>query len=95
MEPKQLVIEFLSNVAAALILAVIFAKCPVSKGMAALIGLAVGLYGWISIEVSYWNWYHFPADFEFAALVEQAVGGLLSGLAVALVLGKKRPAPVI
>lgn len=93
MEPKQLAIEFVSNVLAALVLAILFAKWPVSKMTAGLIGLGVGFYGWMSIVVSYWNWFGFPADFSLAALVEQAVGGFVSGIAIALVLGRRRTQP--
>lgn len=90
MEPKQLIIEFVSNVLAAFVLALLFAKWPVSKMTAGIIGLGVGFYGWMSILVSYWNWYGFPADFTFAALVEQAVGGFLTGVVIAMVIGKRR-----
>ena len=93
MEPKQLVIEFVSNVICAFVLALILARWPVSKGTAAILGLGVGLYGWMSIEVSYWNWFGYPPEFTFASAVEQIVGGLLTGLIVALVLGKRKPQP--
>ncbi|HUN82576.1 MAG TPA: hypothetical protein VMV81_13815 [Phycisphaerae bacterium] len=93
METSQLVIEFVSNVICAFVLALILARWPVSKGTAAILGLGVGLYGWMSIEVSYWNWYGYPAEFTFASAVEQIVGGLLTGLIVALVLGKRKPQP--
>ena len=95
MTPKLLINECVSNILAAFILALIFSRWPVSKMTAGLLGLGIGVYGWISIVFSYWNWYGFPGSFSFAALVEQAVGGFLSGIAIALVLGRKRQPAVI
>jgi hypothetical protein len=46
----------------------------------------IGIVGWISIDVSYWNWYRFPTSYVADALIEQAVGWFLSGLAMAFVL---------
>lgn len=46
----------------------------------------MGLFGWMSISVSYWNWYGFPLDFTIAAGIEEAVGWLLAGLALAAII---------
>ena len=93
METSQLIMEFLTNILAAFILALIVSWRPMSMKMAGLVGACVGLYGWVSISASYWNWFGFPADFSLAALVEQVVGGLLSGVAIAMTLGKRRTQP--
>ena len=55
--------------------------------------MAVGLMGvfeWLDINVSYWNWYKFPTAFTVASLVEQLIGWTLAGLVMALIL---RPRP--
>jgi len=39
--------------------------------------------------VPYWNWYRFPASFALAALVEQLLGWLLAGAAMAWWLGRQ------
>lgn len=43
----------------------------------------LGLFAWISISLSYWNWYAFPADFVVAEGIDQVAGWFLAGLAVA------------
>ena len=90
MSPKQLVVEFITNVIAALILAVLLARWRTTIGGGAIIGLAIGFFGWVSIEASYWNWYGYPSNYELAALIEQCGGGFIGGLVVALVLGKPK-----
>lgn len=86
--PKQLGTEFASNVLAALLLAVVLARLRTGALAGGLFGLVLGVYGWMSIEASYWNWHDYPCAFATASLIEQAVGGLLSGLAIALVIGR-------
>jgi len=48
-----------------------------------------GLFAWLSIDVSYWNWYGFPTAYVLASLVDQVGGFLLAGLAIAWIV---RPA---
>jgi hypothetical protein len=56
----------------------------------AAVGL-LGLFEWLDINVSYWNWYKFPTAYTLAALVEQLVGWTLAGLVMALILrGRSR-----
>ena len=45
-----------------------------------------GLVGWLSISVSYWNWFKFPADFTGAAAIEQVVSWLLAGILIAAIV---------
>ena len=49
-----------------------------------------GLAAWLSIEVSYWNWYGFPANYALAQLIDQVGGFLVAGLLVAKIV---RPVP--
>ena len=63
MSPKQLGIELASNVAAALVVGMILIFAAVSWGRGVIISTLVGLSGWLSINVSYWDWYGFPDKF--------------------------------
>jgi hypothetical protein len=45
-------------------------------------------FAWLSTMVPYWNWYRFPLDFTWAALIEQLVGWLIAGAAMAWWLGR-------
>jgi hypothetical protein len=94
MSAAQLGAEFASNVLAALLLAIILARVPAGRAGRMLLGGAMGIFAWASIDVSYWNWYRFPGAFTRAQSIEQGVGGLVTGLAIALVLGRsgRRPA---
>jgi hypothetical protein len=86
MSPKTLGIEFASNVVASLLgcmmLALVGGRYPAR--VAALV--LAGLMGWASTNVSYWNWYGFPTDFTVAAGIEEVVGWLIAGLAMAAIV---------
>ncbi|HEY4125095.1 MAG TPA: hypothetical protein VGM36_10805 [Rhizomicrobium sp.] len=43
----------------------------------------------IAVNVSYWNWYGFPADFTLAAIIMELVSGVFAGAAIAWWLGRK------
>ncbi|HET9767953.1 MAG TPA: hypothetical protein VFS60_13940 [Thermoanaerobaculia bacterium] len=51
---------------------------------------AFGLAAWLSIEVSYWNWYGFPTSYALAQLIDQVTGFFFAGLVVAKLV---RPEP--
>lgn len=89
MSISQLGAELLSNVLAALLLAVVLSGLRAGPFGGTIVGAGMGLFAWLSIDVSYWNWYRFPSAFTCAAMIEQMVGGLVTGLAVALVLRRK------
>jgi hypothetical protein len=61
--PKLLIVELLANVLAALIAALLLARMAGSYLQRALIVAALGLFAWLSISISYWNWYDFPTSF--------------------------------
>lgn len=83
MTPRQLTIELLSDIAAALIAAILASMLVGSYGkrVAAITMLAV--FAWVLLTVSYWNWYHFPAAFVLAELFIETVGMFLAGLFIA------------
>jgi hypothetical protein len=92
MEPAQLAIELFADILAAGV--AVFILVGLGGSFVARVG-AVGLLGvfeWLDINVSHWNWYKFPTAFTLAALVEQLVGWTLAGLVMTLIL-RVRPAP--
>lgn len=90
MDVRRLAIEFGSNVAAAFVLGLVVLVSGMRSFAGRLfVGILLGLFSWLSVEVSYWNWYGFPSPVTQATLIEQTVCGLLAGLGVALVLKPK------
>jgi len=88
--PKRLATEFIADLGTALLLAAVLAKFGSSPANGALLGAGFGLFAWLSIDVSYWNWYHTAGRYVIATLIEHGVGGLLGGLAIGIVLGRPR-----
>ena len=83
MSSGQLLTELASNVAAALVVAVILSAAAVGFGHSVLLAALLGLFSWLSLSVSYWNWMGFPADYTIAQGIIEVVGWLLAGLAMA------------
>jgi len=52
------------------------------------VAAAAAVFAWLSTMVPYWNWYRFPLDFTWAALIEQLIGWLIAGAAMAWWLGR-------
>jgi hypothetical protein len=46
----------------------------------------MGLFGFLSILVSYWNWYGFPTDFTIGAVLDEVIGWFLAGLVLAAIV---------
>lgn len=88
----NLVKQLVSDVLAALVVAWILALGAWAFGRRVLIAGALGLFGWLALGVPYWNWYMFPLNFTAATLIEQVVGWLLAGAAIAWWLGRRRAA---
>lgn len=88
----NLVKQWTSNTAGALVLAWVLALAAFGFGKRVLIAGALALFAWLAVNVPYWNWYLFPIDFTFAALIEQVVGWTLAGAAIAwwLARGERR-----
>lgn len=86
----QLIKELLSNIAGALVAAFLLAKIAGGYGPRVAAVALLGLFAWLSIGVSYWNWYGFPSTYTLAEGVEQTVGWSLAGLAIAKIV---KPAP--
>jgi len=49
---------------------------------------SLGLFSWLDIHASYWNWYGFPANFSLAALTDGLIGWALAGAVIAWRVGR-------
>lgn len=85
----NLVKQFASDTLAAFVVAWVLALGAFGFGKRVAIAGALGLFAWLAVNVPYWNWYMFPATFTAAALVEQVIGWLLAGAAMAWWLGRR------
>ena len=83
MELRQLLIEFFSTALSALIAATILATTVGSVTCRAIMVAMIGLFGWLALSVSQWNWYHYPFSFIALDLIDQTVGWLLAGFVIA------------
>jgi hypothetical protein len=89
MSPHQLGIELLSNILAALVGAFMLSFVQPSFLKRVLVATGIGIAAWLSVNVSYYDWYRFPANFVASELIEQGVGWALSGAAMALIVRSK------
>jgi hypothetical protein len=87
---RNLPTQFISDTLSALVVAFVLALGNFSFSRRVLIAGALGLFAWLTISVPYWNWYRFPLDLTVANLIEQVVGWLLGGAAIAWWLGRAR-----
>lgn len=88
--PRLLVVELLSNILAALIVAFLLARLMGSYLQRVLIVAALGIFAWLSISASYWNWYGFPTDFILPEGLDQFLGWLIAGLVIAKIVPSPR-----
>ncbi len=83
MDASQLVIEFFSTLLGALIAASILSVTIGSRMCRAAIVAMIGLFGWLAIGVSQWNWYAYPFSFIVLDAIDQVIGWLLAGFLMA------------
>lgn len=89
MPASMLVIEFVSTVFAAFILALLAASLHGSYLKRAILLSVVGLFGWLAISISDWNWFGFP----FAGILSEGIDIYLGALFAGLVIARIVPAP--
>jgi len=85
----ELGIQFVLVLFGALIIACLLAATAWSFGKRVVGSALVGAFGWLANTVPQWNWYRFPVDYMVGGLIEQAVGWLLAGVAIAWWLGRR------
>lgn len=83
--------EFLES-----LLVVCLLSCTRLATFGARLGFVVvaGILAAIATNISYWNWYGFPAVYTSAYIFTQIVGFFFAGLAIALVLKNSKPAGI-
>ncbi len=91
MSPRNLLTELASSVVAAFLAALVLTQVRSGYFGRVLIVTAMGLFGFVSILVSYWNWYGFPTDFIIGAALDEIIGWFLAGLVLAAII---RPASI-
>jgi hypothetical protein len=91
MEPKQLVIEFLSTILCALIAAFILSSTVGALMCRATMVAMMGLFSWLAINISQWNWYGYPFNFIALDAIDQVLGWLLAGLLMAKLIKPANP----
>lgn len=89
MPPSVLLSEVISNVFAALIAALIASSLAGGFGKRVLMLTLLGVFAWVTVNVSYWAWYHFPMVFVLGEALDIVVSTFLA----ALVIAKLVPAP--
>jgi hypothetical protein len=52
---------------------------------------SMGVFGFVSVLVSYWNWYGLPTDFIMGAALDEIIGWFLAGGVLAAIV---RPAKI-
>jgi hypothetical protein len=81
--PRQLVVELLLDIVAACIAAWAVSLTSASFGRRALLVASFGVFAWLSVSLSNWNWYSFPMAYIAAEGIDQVVGWLAGGLVIA------------
>lgn len=89
--PGKLVIQFISNLFAVLIAAVIASMVYGGYWKRVMIVSLLGLLACAAVSAIYWNWYEFPTEFFIAQIIDMIVGFFLAGL----VICKVGPKPVV
>ncbi len=86
MSPRQLGTELATNVVSALLAAILLTSVRSGYWGRVLFVTLLGVFGFLTISVPYWNWYGFPADFTVAESIDQVVGWFLAGLVLAAIV---------
>ena len=84
---KALTIEFATELLEAILVVLLLAQTRIAS-FAGRVGfvLVAGILVAIATNISYWNWYGFPADYTIAYAAIEIIGYLAAGLAIAAIL---------
>ncbi len=83
---KELGFEGLANISCAFVAALILWCIPCAFVCRVLVVMALGLFSWMSIDVSYVIWYGFPVEYAAGQLIDHLIGWLLAGLLIAAIV---------
>jgi hypothetical protein len=73
-----------------LIAAFMLASTVGTFGSRAMMVALMGLFTWLAISISYWNWYQFPFKFICLDAIDQVIGWLLAGFLMAKMIKPAR-----
>ena len=91
MSPMQLGTEFVTSVAAAIVVAFLLSFTMTGFAGRLLFVVLLGLVPVLAIHVPYWNWFGFPADYTLAVAVDEIAGWLLAGIPLAAIVKRRGP----
>ncbi|CAG0978121.1 hypothetical protein PHYC_01615 [Phycisphaerales bacterium] len=91
MSPTQFGVELLANIAAAFLAAILVSWLTCGYAGRLIACLFMGVFAWLTLEVSYVNWYNFPWQYAWGSLIDQGGGWLVSGFAIAGIVGNRAP----
>ena len=86
MAPKQLIGELLTDIVAAFIAATILALIAAPYIKRVFVVSLMGVFGWVSLMLSYWLWYNFPTKYVLNEGFIEIVGWFLAGLVIAKIV---------
>jgi hypothetical protein len=86
--PRLLGIELATNTASALLAALVLSRLRAGACYWTRVGMVtlLGLFALVTVDLPYWNWYSFPAEFVASEAVEHIAGWFLIGLALAAII---------
>ena len=90
MNANMLLTELGCNIAAALLAAFIVSRTATGFVGRWLVVALLAPIAWLSITSSYWNWYGFPTEYVTAEFIIEAIGWLIAGFVIALVVRERR-----
>ena len=96
MTPRRLATEFLTELIEALLVVILLAQTRL-RNFASRFGFVViaGLLAALATNVSYWNWYGFPANYTASYMLTQVIGFVCTGLVAAAILRTSTPAAAV
>lgn len=86
MSPRQLIVELCSDIIAAFFAALIISSVSGSYIVRALLVALFGVITWMSLSISYWNWFGYPGTYIIAEGVDQVFSWGLAGMVMACVI---------
>lgn len=89
---RQLAIELISNILAAILLGYLLSFTSLSLTGRVAFGAGVGLMISLAVSIPHWNWYQFPIEFTLAEGLIQLVAWALAALVLSLIARRRATA---
>jgi hypothetical protein len=96
LSPGQLITEFTTNIIQGLLAAFLLSLATGLRSYAARVGFVTlaGIVAGITTNISYWNWYGFPASYTASYALTEIVGFLCIGLVAGAIIKHGSTAPM-